>query len=61
MRGIGKFAGKRYTVHGEEFEGDDVAWEEYISTVTPTDEDEGRLVNEYMQQEWIQYREWKGN
>jgi len=61
MRGIGKFAGKHYTVHGEEFEGDDVAWEEYVSTVTPTDEDESRLVNEYMQQEWIQYREWKGN
>ncbi len=61
MRGIGKFAGKRYTVHGEEFEGDDVAWDEYVSTVTPTDEDESRLVNEYMQQEWIQYREWKGN
>ena len=60
-RGIGKFAGKRYTVHGEDFEGDEVAWEEYLSSVLPSDEDEDRLINEYMQQEWIQYREWKGD
>jgi hypothetical protein len=60
-RGIGKFAGKRYTVHGDDFEGDDVAWEEYLSSVLPSDEDEDRLINEYMQQEWIQYREWKGD
>jgi benzoyl-CoA 2,3-dioxygenase component B len=60
-RGIGKFAGKRYTVHGEDFEGDDVAWEEYLSSVLPTDEDEDRLVNKYLKQEWIQYREWKGD
>jgi hypothetical protein len=60
-RGIGRFAGKRYTVHGEEFEGDDESWEEYLSSVLPSDEDEHQLVNEYMQQEWIQYREWKGD
>ena len=60
-RGIGKFAGKRYTVHGEDFEGDEVAWEDYLSSVLPSDEDEDRLINEYMQQEWIQYREWKGD
>ena len=60
-RGIGKYAGKRYTVHGEKFEGDDVAWEEYLSAALPSDEDEYKLVNEYMKEEWIQYREWKGN
>ena len=60
-RGIGRFAGKRYTVHGEEFEGDEESWKEYLSSVLPSDEDEHQLVNEYMQQEWIQYREWKGD
>ena len=59
-RGIGKYAGQRYTVHGEPFEGDDTAWDAYLDEVTPSDEEEARLVNEYMQQEWIQYREWKG-
>ena len=60
-RGIGRYAGKRYSVHGEVFEGDDNAWDEYLSTVLPTDEDEDKLVNEYLKGEWIQYREWKGN
>jgi len=26
----------------------------------PSEEDEEKLINEYMNQEWIQYREWKG-
>ena len=26
-----------------------------------TEEDEERLLNDYMKQEWIQYREWKGD
>ena len=26
-----------------------------------SDEDEEKLVNEYMKEEWIQYREWKGD
>ena len=60
-REIGRYAGKRYTVHGEVFEGDDNAWDEYLSTVLPTDEDEDKLVNEYLKGEWIQYREWKGD
>jgi hypothetical protein len=47
-------------VHGEPFDGDDAAWDKYLDEVTPSDEEEDRLVNEYMQQEWIQYREWKG-
>ena len=29
-------------------------------TVIPTDEDEDKLINDYMKKEWIQYREWKG-
>mgnify|MGYP001599559882 FL=1 len=60
-RGIGKYAGKNFTVEGEPFEGNDQEWEEYLITVLPTDEDEERLVNDYMKKEWIQYREWKGN
>ena len=59
-RGIGKYAGQSYTVHGDLFEGSDSEYEEYLSSVLPTDEDEDRLVNEYMKKEWIQYREWKG-
>jgi hypothetical protein len=60
-RGIGKYAGKKYTLEGEEFEGSDADWDAYVIDVLPTDEDEDRLMNEYMQQEWIQYREWKGD
>ena len=60
-RGIGKFAGMRYTVDGDPFEGSDAEWDEYLSTMLPSEEDESRLVNEYMKQEWIQYREWKGD
>ena len=60
-RGIGKYAGKNFTVEGEPFDGSDQEWEDYLATVLPTDEDEERLLNDYMKQEWIQYREWKGN
>ena len=60
-RGIGKYAGKRYTVNGEEFEGTDQEWENYLQNILPTDEDEKLLMEEYMAPgvEWIQYREWK--
>ena len=58
-RGIGKFAGKRYTLDGEMFEGNDSDWQAYLDEVLPSEEDEDRLMNDYMQQEWIQYREWK--
>ena len=60
-RGIGKYAGKNFTVEGDPFEGNDQEWEEYLASVLPTEEDEERLLNDYMNQEWIQYREWKGN
>jgi len=60
-RGIGKYAGKRFTVEGDTFEGSNKEWQEYLDSVIPTAEDEDRLMNEYMQQEWIQYREWKGD
>ena len=59
-RGIGKYAGEKYTVHGEVFEGTDSEYEAYLETVIPTDEDEDKLINDYMKKEWIQYREWKG-
>ena len=59
-RGIGNYAGKNYTIRGEKFEGSDQEYQDYLISVLPTDEDEDKLMNEYMKQEWIQYREWKG-
>ena len=60
-RGIGHHHGIRYDLHGELFEGSDEDWENYLNSVLPTDEDERILREEYLTQEWIQYREWKGN
>ena len=51
----------RDTVEGGPFEGSEGDWEDYLTEMLPTDEDEERLMNEYLQQEWIQYREWKGD
>ena len=59
-RGIGNYAGKNYTIRGEKFEGTDQEYQDYLISVLPTDEDEDKLMNVYMKQEWIQYREWKG-
>ena len=59
-RGIGKYAGKNYTVEGESFEGSEEEYQTYLDSVLPTDEDEDTLVNVYMKEDWIQYREWKG-
>ena len=59
-RGIGNYAGKNYTIRGDKFEGSDEEYKEYLVSVLPTDEDEHKLMNDYMKQEWIQYREWKG-
>jgi hypothetical protein len=60
-RGIGKYSAERYTLEGDDFEGSDDDWQAYLDDVLPTDADEERLMNEYMQEEWIQYREWKGD
>ena len=60
-RGIGKYAGKNYTVEGESFDGSEEEYQAYLDSVLPTDEDEETLVNVYMKEDWIQYREWKGN
>ncbi|MBT7979856.1 MAG: hypothetical protein HN684_01680, partial [Euryarchaeota archaeon] len=51
----------KFTLEGEVFEGNQEEWEAYVEENLPTDADEDRLMNDYMQQEWIQYREWKGN
>ena len=59
-RGIGKYSGKNYTVEGESFEGSEEEYQTYLDSVLPTDEDEDTLVNVYMKEDWIQYREWKG-
>ena len=60
-RSIGNYAGKNYTVEGEPFDGTDKEYESYLSSVLPTDEDEETLINVYMKEDWIQYREWKGD
>ena len=60
-RGIGNYAGKNCTIRGEKFEGTDEEYEAYLISVLPTEEDEYKLMNDYMKQDWIQYREWKGN
>ena len=60
-RGIGMYAGKNHTITGEKFEGSDAEYQDYLVSVLPTDEDEEKLMNDYMKKEWIQYREWKGN
>jgi benzoyl-CoA 2,3-dioxygenase component B len=60
-RGIGNYSGKKYTIRGEKFEGTDEEYEAYLISVLPTEEDEYKLMNDYMKQDWIQYREWKGN
>lgn len=59
-RGIGMYAGKNHTITGEKFEGSDAEYQDYLVSVLPTDEDEEKLMNDYMKKEWIQYREWKG-
>ena len=60
-RGIGNYAGKNYTIRGEKFEGTGEEYDAYLISVLPTEEDEHKLMNDYMKQDWIQYREWKGN
>ncbi|MED5486699.1 MAG: Phenylacetic acid catabolic protein [Candidatus Thermoplasmatota archaeon] len=60
-RGLGNYHGEKWTVHGEPFEGSDEEWQEYLDAVLPTEADEKKLREEYLTQEWIQYREWKGN
>jgi len=60
-RGIGHHHGVRYDLHGESFEGNEDDWKAYLDSVLPTAEDERILREEYLTQEWIQYREWKGN
>jgi len=60
-RGVGNYHGSKWTIEGTPFEGDDDDWKAYLDSVLPTDVDEKKLREEYLTQEWIQYREWKGN
>ena len=59
-RGIGMHAGENYTIVGDKFEGTDEEYQDYLASVLPTDDDEDKLINDYMKKDWIQYREWKG-
>ena len=53
-------AGENYTIMGDKFEGTNEEYQDYLASVLPTDDDEYRLINDYMKKDWIQYREWKG-
>lgn len=54
-REIGSCSDGRYTVEGDEFEGDDEQWKEYISSMLPSAQDEEDL-KQYFEQEWIEFR-----
>ncbi len=57
-REIGKWSDQRFILDGQEFEGDDDAWDAYLASVLPSAEDVAKLPG-YFAQNWIQYREWK--
>jgi len=52
-REIGNYAGQRYTIEGERFEGDDDEWETYLYNHLPRPQDEKDL-KEIFKQEWIE-------
>ena len=54
-RNIGTYAGKQYTVEGDEWGEDDGSYEEYCNKFLPTDEDEETL-KELFKKEWIEHR-----
>jgi benzoyl-CoA 2,3-dioxygenase component B len=60
-RGIGMYSDGKYTITGENFVGTEEEYDAYLISVLPTQEDEDKLMNDYMKQDWIQYRQWKGN
>ncbi len=60
-RGIGMYSDGKYTITGENFVGTEQEYDAYLISVLPTQEDEDKLMNDYMKQDWIQYRQWKGN
>ena len=60
-RGIGMYSDEKYTITGENFVGTEEEYDAYLISVLPTQEDEDKLMNDYMKQDWIQYRQWKGN
>ena len=59
-RSVGNYVDLKFTTTGEPFTGDDAAWEQYLYNNLPNDEDLPEL-DELLKQDWIQYREWKGN
>ena len=55
------YSDEQYTITGENFVGTEEEYDAYLISVLPTQEDEDKLMNDYMKQDWIQYRQWKGN
>ena len=54
-RNIGTYAGKQYTVEGDEWGENDGSYAEYCEKFLPTDKDEETL-KELFKQEWIEHR-----
>jgi len=54
-REIGTYAGKKYTVEGEEWDENDGSYEEYCKKLLPSEKDEETL-KELFKQEWIEFR-----
>ena len=54
-RSIGTYAGKKYTVEGDEWGDEDGSYDEYCQKFLPTDEDE-ELLKELFKKEWIEHR-----
>jgi hypothetical protein len=46
----------RYSVEGIAFDGNDDEWNEYMASITPSDQDEDDLKG-YFEQKWIEHRE----
>ena len=52
-RAIGQYKGQRYTIEGQPFEGGDKAWEDYLATVLPSDDDRRVLEDLFKSPDWI--------
>lgn len=52
-RAIGAHKGQRFTVEGRPFEGPDKAWDDYLASVLPTEEDERVLAELYKAPDWV--------
>lgn len=52
-RAIGQHKGQRFTTRGEPFQGSDAAWEDYLASQLPSEEDEELLEELFATPDWI--------